>query len=229
MRFPALQRAEISGAVISDLPPFLTPKYASTLESLALLDGNKTDKVPAAASLKVVHFHLENGMSGSRLLSSFLPFQQLKELVLLGSGYEWPKPKTIYLPVLASLTLTLFDPTPALAAVVVPNLNYLRCSHPVSRNWAHVFGHISDVFTNVRRLCFSDAIETSSFSTRAGGAGFICMLFPGVRHVEMPANDIPAFFYQEAPADHWSHLEGLTFKGLEVGKIPYGLVRRFDR
>ncbi|KAI6037789.1 hypothetical protein EDC04DRAFT_3091086 [Pisolithus marmoratus] len=45
----------------------------------------------------------------------------------------------------------------------------------------------------------------------------------------MPANDIPAFFDQEPPADHWSHLEGLTFKGLEVGTIPREFVRWLDK
>ncbi|KAI6142267.1 hypothetical protein EDD17DRAFT_253297 [Pisolithus thermaeus] len=72
MRFPALKWAEISGA--SDFPPFLTSKYASVLERLVLLGENSTDQVPAGTTLKVVYFHLADDVSGSRLLSSLLPF-----------------------------------------------------------------------------------------------------------------------------------------------------------
>lgn len=55
------------------------------------------------------------------------------------------------------------------------------------------------------------------------------MTFPCVHHVELPANDIPAFFDYEAPASHWSHLEGLTFSGLTVGTIPHGLIRWLEK
>ncbi|KAI6110309.1 hypothetical protein EDD16DRAFT_1711023 [Pisolithus croceorrhizus] len=230
MRFPALKRAEISGAVISDFPPFLTSKYASALERLVLLGENRTDQVPAGTSLKVVHFHLADDVSGSRLLSSLLPFWQLKELVLRGSGYKWPKPKTIHFPALASLTLSLFDPTPALVAMVVPNLNYLGCSRPTSLGWAHVFGSRPNVFASVRHLCLDDPTNTSSsLPTGVSSARVVCMAFPSVRHVELPANDIPAFFDNEAPATRWSDLEGLTFKGLTVGTIPYALVRWLEK
>lgn len=230
MRFPELKGAEISGAVISDFPPFLTSKYASTLERLVLLEENETDQVPAATNLKVVHFHLADNMSGSRLLSSLLPFRQLKELVLHGSGYKWPKPRSIHFPVLTSLTLTLSDPTPALAAMVAPLLSYLGCSRPDGHSWSHIFGSFPNVFANVRHLCLDDPTDISSSSPTGVSSGrTVCMTFPCVHHVELPANDIPAFFDYEAPASHWSHLEGLTFSGLTVGTIPHGLIRWLEK
>ncbi|KAI6110850.1 hypothetical protein EDD16DRAFT_1222844 [Pisolithus croceorrhizus] len=231
MRFPTLKRAEISGAAISDFPPFLTSKYASALQSLSLLEENGTDQVPAATNIKVVHFHLAGDSSGSRLLSSLLPFQQLKELALHGSGYKWPKPKSIHLPVLASLTLRLSNPKPALAAMVVPNLNHLGCSRPDVGNWANVFGSLPDKLANVRSLRLIDSAGPSSLRTEISSAEDVCMTFPGVRHAELPANEIPFFFYDEddAPANYWSCLEGLTFKGLTVGTIPYNLVQWLEK
>ncbi|KAI6110855.1 hypothetical protein EDD16DRAFT_1809111 [Pisolithus croceorrhizus] len=191
MRFPALKWAEISGA--SDFPPFLTSKYASVLERLVLLGENSTDQVPAGTTLKVVYFHLADDVSGSRLLSSLLPF------CIGGYGSS-------------------------------PNLNYLECSRPTSLGWAHVFGSRPNVFASVRHLCLDDPTNTSSsLPTGVSSARAVCMAFLTVRHVELPANDIPAFFENEAPATRWSYSEGLTLESLTVGTIPYALVRWLEK
>ncbi|KAI6140268.1 hypothetical protein BKA82DRAFT_753235 [Pisolithus tinctorius] len=131
----------------------------------------------------------------SQLLSSLLLFQWLRELVLSGSGQEWPKPESVDFPILASLTPTLLEPAPALAAMVVPNLDHLKCSPPDSRSWAHVFVNASRAFANVRCLCLYGANDRSpSPTTRVVDTKAVCLAFPSVRHVELPASELFAFF-----------------------------------
>ncbi|KAI6140275.1 hypothetical protein BKA82DRAFT_4214489 [Pisolithus tinctorius] len=241
MMFPALKRVEISGTQFSSFscPLFLTSHYAPALEQMKLLKGSSIDRVPNVTNLRSVYLYLddEKGMSGSLLLSSLLPIQQLSELGLSGTSDEWPDAESICLPVLTSLTLTLSDPWPALGALVTPGLLSLACSEPkISTQtmrrrgcpWAHAFRDFPKKFATVQRLCLSDS--TSIFSTppetTALGAQAVCAACPGVRRAELPANMMDVFFVKDnAPADLWQDLRGLTFRGLTTGTIPREFVR----
>ncbi|KAI6037378.1 hypothetical protein BKA83DRAFT_4175802 [Pisolithus microcarpus] len=230
MRFPSLERVEIFGVQTSDNPPFLTPRYAPTLKNLTLCDQDKIDELQVNPNLKAGHFHWSGRSFGSRPLSPLLSCQQLRKLVLSGSTGlrdQWPEPRSIYLPALASLTLNLADPHPALAAIVAPNLSYLSCSR--ARSWALVFKDFPDVFINVRHLHLTDTkdgnvpLEAAEADVKA-----ICAACPGVHHVELLAGDILAFFNQNTPVDCWLSLEHLTLKGLKVGAIPHDLIQWLD-
>ncbi|KAI6037790.1 hypothetical protein EDC04DRAFT_2897113 [Pisolithus marmoratus] len=232
MSFPSLECVQIFGVQIPDNPPFLMSRYTPTLKHLTLWDQDKIDQLQIASNLETGRFHWSGSVSGSRLLSTLLSCQQLRTLVLSGSGGssdQWPAPQSIHLPALVSLTLDLADPQPALAAVVVPNLNHLRCSRPFYRGWVHVFGGFFDAFTNVRHLCLTDA-KLGGVSSELTGADVraACMACPGVRHIELQADNIPAFFHRNAPADHWPHLERLALEGLTVGTIPHDLIQWLD-
>ncbi|KAI6037793.1 hypothetical protein EDC04DRAFT_2089305 [Pisolithus marmoratus] len=232
MRFPSLERVKIFGIQISDNPPFLTSRYAPALKHLSLRGQDRVDQIPAASNLKTGHFHWSGSSSGSRLLSSLPSCQKLRKLVLFGSGgptEQWPAPQSIHLPALVSLTLDLADPQPALAAMVVPNLIYLGCSRRSYRGWAHVFGGFPNVFTNVQHLRLVDETLLSVYPKfTEADAKVVCMACPGVQHVELPANVIRGFFHRNAPAGSWSHLERLTLKDMNVGRIPHGLIKWLD-
>ncbi|KAI6110317.1 hypothetical protein EDD16DRAFT_1612377 [Pisolithus croceorrhizus] len=230
MRFPSLECVKIFGVQTSDNPPFLTSRYAPTLKHLTLCDQDRIDELQVNSNLEVGHFHLSGRNFGSQPLSPLLSCQQLRKLVLSGSSGlrdQWPEPRSINFPALASLTLNLADPYPALAAMVAPNLSYLRCSR--ARSWAPVFGDFPDVFTNVRHLHLIDAKDGNApFESSEADVRAVCAACPGVRHVELLAEDISAFFKPNTTADRWLHLEHLTLKGLRVGVIPHGLIQWLD-
>lgn len=232
MMFPALKRVEISGTQFSSCPLFLTFHYAPALEQMKLLKGSFIDRIPNVTSLRSVYLYLddEKGMSGSLLLSSLLPIQQLSELGLSGTSDEWPDAESICLPVLTSLTLTLSDPWPALGALVTPGLLSLACSEPkISTQtmrrrgcpWAHAFRGFPKKFATVQRLCLSDSTNITAL-----GAQAVCAACPGVRRAELPANVMDVFFVKDsAPAGLWQDLKRLTFRGLTTGTVPREFVR----
>lgn len=206
LMFSSLRSVEICGEVTtSHNLPFLTSGYAPGLEHL-VLSTNSIEQVPAATNLQSLRFSVDDG-SGSHLLSSLLPLQQLTKLVLGGSSDQWPEPQSIHLPVLTSLTLVLLDPKPALAAVVVPNLIYLECVRPSDStcDWTHIFGSFPDMFPRVRHLCLSGKTPSPP-STTAADAWAICRACPGVRHAELLADDIGALCLLLC-ADFRSHRE----------------------
>ncbi|KAI6037794.1 hypothetical protein EDC04DRAFT_2897116 [Pisolithus marmoratus] len=238
MMFPAMKRVEISDTSMSNYPPFLTSQYAPALEYMALSKGIFIEEIPNIAHLRVVHLHLTNRTSASLLLLSLLLLPQLSELVLSGTGDEWPDAESIHLPVLTSLTLLMPEPASALAAIVAPSLIYLACSpgelHPRlqraggGEHWARVFRDFPNRFTTVRHLCLSDVTRNSSSTpaATAGDAQAVCAACPGVHQAELPADMINFLCVKDnSPADCWQDLKSLTFKGLTVGTIPRKLKR----
>ncbi|KAI6156338.1 hypothetical protein EDD17DRAFT_1626650 [Pisolithus thermaeus] len=236
MMFPAMKRVEISETQISDCPLFLTSHYAPALEYMTLSKGNSINQIPNTTGLRSLGVHLADDMSGSLLLSSLLPLHQLSELVLSGTGTEWPEADSIHLPALTSLTLILSNPRPALAALTTPSLVYLGCSRGVlntrfvrarSGYWAHIFQDFPNKFATVRRLRLFDTTSDSSIPPAdAADAQAVCTACPGVRQAELPADVISSLFAKDdTPADHWKDLKELTIKGLTVGKIPRILTR----
>lgn len=227
MRFSSLECIQIFGVKIPDKSLLLTSRCAPSLKYLTLWDQGSMDQLPAVSNLNTGQFRWSRSGSGPHLLSSLLPCQQLRRLVLSGpheSCDQWPGPQSIHLPALVSLTIELIYPQPALAAMVVPNLHYLWCSLPRGNHgWAHVFGGFSNVSTNVRHL----RLNHSGGSTKAD-ARAVYEACPDVYQVELSADDIPAFFRGNTPADRWPHLEHLTLEGMEVGKIPRDLKEWFD-
>ncbi|KAI6037375.1 hypothetical protein BKA83DRAFT_687788 [Pisolithus microcarpus] len=237
MMFPAMKRVEIWETQISGCPLFLTSHYAPVLECMVLSRGNSIDQIPNIAGLRSLRVYLADDMSGSLLLSSLLPLQQLSELVISGTGSEWPEAESIHLPALTSLTLALSNPRPALAAITTPSLIYLGCSRGAldtrfvrarSAYWAHVFRDFTNKFATVRRLRLFDTTNDSSFipAGDAGDAQAVCAACPGVRQAELPADVTSSFFAKDdTPADHWKDLTELIIKGLMVGQIPHSLAR----
>ncbi|KAI6154010.1 hypothetical protein BKA82DRAFT_4096454 [Pisolithus tinctorius] len=227
MRFPSLECVQILGVRIPDKSLLLTSRCAPSLKYLTLWDQGSIDQLPAVSNLNTGEFRWSCSGSGPRLLSSLFSCQQLRRLVLSGpyeSGDQWPEPQSIYLPALVSLTIDLINPQPALAAMVVPNLHYLWCSlTSYTHNWAHVFGGFPNVFTNVRHLSLNHAGGSTEADAEA-----VYAACPDVYQVELSADDIPAFFHGNTPADRWPHLEHLTLEGMKVGTIPRDLKEWFD-
>ncbi|KAI6004623.1 hypothetical protein EDD15DRAFT_2526077, partial [Pisolithus albus] len=235
MMFPAMKRVEIWETQISGRPLFLTSQYAPALESMVLSRGNSIDQIPNIAGLRSLRVYLTDDMSGSLLLSSLLPLQQLSELIIFGTGSEWPEAESIHLPALTSLTLALFNPRPALAAITVPSLIYLACSRGAlntrvvrarSVYWANVFQGFTNKFATVRHLRLFDTTNDSLVPVGdAADSQAVCAACPGVRQAELPADVTSSFFAKDStPADHWKDLTELTIKGLMVGHIPHSLV-----
>ncbi|KAI6110857.1 hypothetical protein EDD16DRAFT_1222942 [Pisolithus croceorrhizus] len=235
MRFPSLECVKIFGVQTSDNPLFLTSRCAPALKHLILWNQTRISQLEVASNLNIGEFHWSARGSGTELLSSLLPCQQLRKLVLYGSrgsGDRWPGPQSIHLPALVSLTLNLFDPQPALACMVVPSLNYLRCSRPsCSGGWVHVFEGFPDRFTNVQHICLVDPNLNNNvpFELTEADARAVSIACPGVHHLELPIGDMPVFFNWNSPVDRWLHLKCLTLEGLRVGEIPHDLIQWLDR
>ncbi|KAI6119707.1 hypothetical protein EDD17DRAFT_1626597 [Pisolithus thermaeus] len=233
MRFPSLECVKIFGVQTSDNPLFLTSQCTPALKHLILWNQSRISQLEVASKLNIGEFHWSACGSGSELLSSLLPCQQLRKLVLYGScgsGDQWLGPQSIHLPALISLTLNLFDPQPALACMVVPNLNYLRCSCPSHcGGWVHVFEGFPDTFTNVQHICLVDPnLNNVPFKLTEVDARAVSMACSGVHHLELPIGDMPIFFNQNSPVDYWLHLKCLTLEGLRVREIPHDLIQWLD-
>ncbi|KAI6037800.1 hypothetical protein EDC04DRAFT_2089410 [Pisolithus marmoratus] len=239
MMFPAMKHVEISEMRIPDNALFLTSDYTPALEHMTLSKGSSINKIPNIRNLRFVNVTLAgDAPSGSLLLSSLLPLHQLSELVLSGNSDKWPDAGSIHLPALTSLTLTLSNPRPALAAMVTPNLTYLGYSRPISNirinaarprdgHWAQLFQDFPNRFATVRHLCIFDTTGDSSSMpvATAADAQAVCAACPGVHQAELPADVIHGFFAKgNAPVNYWKDLTGLTIRGLTVGTIPSDLI-----
>lgn len=139
MRFISLESVKIFGVQTFGDLPLLTSRYTPSLKHLMIRSEGRIDQLPATSSLQTGIFQWFGPGSGS-LLSCLPSYQQLRKLILCGRSDGWPRPQSIHLPALVSLTLKVADPQLALAAMVVPNLNYLEFPPPLLSRWlgAHV-------------------------------------------------------------------------------------------
>ncbi|KAI6148950.1 hypothetical protein EDD17DRAFT_1644645 [Pisolithus thermaeus] len=166
-----------------------------------------------------------------------LSLQKLKTLSLSGftGGLKF-RPDTLHFPLLDSLSVKVNHARELMEAIVAPNLRHV-CYAPYScdSDTSSVFGNLSSKFLSVERLSLCDYAElrqtarnTNAESARAvsqasdvESARTISAAFPSVRHVEIHARHVKAFFDTKAacPADGWKHLQVLKVESLFEDEI----------
>lgn len=152
--------------------------------------------------------------------------RKLKTFWLSGSTKNFRfLPDTLHFPLLDSLSVNVISARGLMEAIVAPNLRHV-CYKPYSRDsdMSFVFGNLSSKFSSVEHLCLRDFSELwqAARGIDVESAEAAAKAFPSVRHVELHARHIEAFFSSEVtcPADHWEYLQTLEIPGVFGDEIP---------
>ncbi|KAI6097588.1 hypothetical protein EV401DRAFT_2082567 [Pisolithus croceorrhizus] len=124
-------------------------------------------------------------------------------------------PETLHFPLLDSLSVNVTHARELMEAIVAPSVRHVRYApHSCDSDMSSIFGNLSSKFLSVERLSLCDYTELwkTARKTNVESAQAVSAAFPSVRHVELHARHVEAFFNIEAacPADGWEHLQVLT-------------------
>ncbi|KAI6165672.1 hypothetical protein EDD17DRAFT_1753866 [Pisolithus thermaeus] len=151
--------------------------------------------------------------------------RKLKTLSLSGyTGDLQFNPDTLHFPLLDFLSINVSHARELMEAIVAPNLRHVRYApRSCDSDMSTIFGNVSSKFLSVERLSLCGYTEfcPTDRSTNVESAQAVSTAFIRVRHVELHARHIEAFFDTEAacPADSWEHLQVLTVENLFEDKI----------